>query len=335
MSPRIFPPRIFSGIQPTGELHLGNYLGAVRQWVELQQKYEDCLYCVVDYHAITASYEPETLRQRTLEMARDLLACGIDPQTSTLFVQSHVPEHVELSWIFAAVTAYGELSRMTQFKEKGEQQGFVSVGLFAYPVLQAADILAHRATGVPVGSDQLQHLELARDIARRFNQRFGETFPDTQALFTKATRVMSPADPTRKMSKSLGDKHYIGVFESEESIRRKIRGHVTDVGATPREGEGTIPPGVENLLTLLQAAGPQAEVDEYRAAEREGKLRYSDLKQAVADRLIELLRPIQERRQALRLEDVRAILREGASRAERSARAVLEEVRERIGLFIA
>jgi tryptophanyl-tRNA synthetase len=221
---------------------------------------------------------------------------------------------------------------MTQFKEKGEQQGFVSVGLFAYPVLQAADILAHRATGVPVGADQLQHLELARDIARRFNQRFGETFPDPQAIVTRATRVMSPADPTRKMSKSLGDKHCIGVFEGEEAIRKKIRSHVTDVGAA-REGEGEIPPGVDNLLTLLQAAAPQAEVDAFRAAEREGKLRYSDLKQAVADRVIELLRPIRERREALRLEDVHAVLREGAARAESSARAVLAEARERIGLF--
>jgi tryptophanyl-tRNA synthetase len=166
---RRFPPRILSGIQPTGELTIGNYLGAVRNWVNLQDTDRECFYCVVDYHAITVEYDTEQLAPRTLDMARDLLACGIDPQKSTLFVQSQVPEHLELAWIFASQTAYGELSRMTQFKEKSDRQSFISVGLFTYPVLQAADILAYQATEVPVGEDQLQHLELVRDIARRFN----------------------------------------------------------------------------------------------------------------------------------------------------------------------
>jgi len=330
---RRFPPRILSGIQPTGDLTIGNYLGAVRNWVDLQDTDRECFYCVVDYHAITVDYDTKQLAPRTLAMARDLLACGIDPQKSTLFVQSQVPEHLELAWIFASQAAYGELSRMTQFKEKSERQSFISVGLFTYPVLQAADILAYQATEVPVGEDQLQHLELVRDIARRFNQRFGETFPETKALATKASRVMSPADPTRKMSKSLGEKHYIGVFEPEASVRKKIRSHVTDVGATERTGERDIPPGVVNLLGLLQASGPADLVEQFEEAEKAGKLMYKDLKQAVADNLVELLRPIHERRAALTDDAVRVVLQEGADRARECASAVVRETRDRIGLL--
>jgi tryptophanyl-tRNA synthetase len=330
---RRFRPRILSGIQPTGELTIGNYLGAVRNWVDLQQTDRECFYCVVDYHAITVEYETKQLAPRTLAMARDLLACGIDPQKSTLFVQSQVPQHLELAWIFAAQTAYGELSRMTQFKEKADRQSFISVGLFTYPVLQAADILAYQATEVPVGEDQLQHLELVRDIARRFNQRYGETFPETKALATVASRVMSPADPSRKMSKSLGEKHYIGVFEPETSVRKKIRSHVTDVGETERAGEHDIPPGVENLLGLLRASAPADLVAQFEEAEKAGKLMYKDLKQAVADNLVALLQPIHDRRASLTDSAVRQALQDGGARARECASAVLRETRERIGLL--
>ncbi len=329
---RQFPTRVFSGIQPTGELTLGNYLGAVKRWVELQELHSDCTWCVVDYHAITAGHEPERLRARTHEMVRDLLACGIDPVRGAIFVQSQSPEHLELAWIFAAVTAYGELQRMTQFKEKGDRQPFVSVGLFAYPVLQAADILAHKATLVPVGDDQLQHLELTREIAHRFNQRFGETFPLTEAVIGQSARVMSPADPERKMSKSLGDKHYIGVFEDEASIRRKIKGHVTDTGATKREN-GEIPPGVANLLMLLEASGAADAAQAFRDEERSGKLMYRDLKEAVADGLVEMLKPIQSRRLTLDDSQVRDVLADGGARARRTARATLEEARAHLGLL--
>jgi tryptophanyl-tRNA synthetase len=328
-----FPPRVLSGIQPTGEMTIGNYLGAVRNWVALQDTDYECFYCVVDYHAITVEYDPKVLRRRTLEMTRDLLACGIDPGRSTLFVQSDVPEHVELAWIFAAQTAYGELSRMTQFKEKSEQHSFLSAGLFTYPILQAADILAYQATGVPVGEDQLQHLELVRDIARRFNQRFGTLFPETKALLNQAPRIMSPADPTRKMSKSLGPKHYIGVFEDEASILKKIRSHVTDVGATERTDDSGIPPGVANLLLLLDAAAPPEIAARFREDEKAGRLMYRDLKQAVADNLVELLRPIRERRETLTDDDVREVLRKGGERARTIARGVLDRARQRIGLI--
>ena len=328
-----FAPRVLSGIQPTGEMTIGNYFGAARNWVALQETQYECFYCVVDYHAITMEYEPKELRRRTLEMARDLLACGIDPGRSTLFVQSQVPEHLELSWILAAQTAYGELSRMTQFKEKSEQQSFLSAGLFTYPVLQAADILAYQATGVPVGEDQLQHLELVRDIARRFNQRFGTLFPETQALLTPAPRIMSPTDPTRKMSKSLGPKHYIGVFEDESAIRKKIRSHVTDVGAAERDDDSAIPPGVANLLVLLDASAPPEVAARFREDEKAGRLMYKDLKQAVADHLVEALRPIRERRDALTDDDVREVLRGGRDHARSVARGVLDRARKRIGLI--
>jgi tryptophanyl-tRNA synthetase len=329
-STRAYAPRILSGIQPSGELTLGNYFGAIRNWVELQDSDSECFYCVVDYHAITVEHDPEELKRRTLGMAQDLLACGVDPERSTLFIQSQVPEHAELAWILSAAAAYGDLTRMTQFKEKGEKQVFVSVGLFTYPVLQAADILSYQATGVPVGEDQIQHLEFARGIARRFNQRFGEMFPETEPLVTKGSKIMSPADPTRKMSKSLGPKHYIGVFEEEKSFRKKLKSHVTDTGGAPREGETS--PGVANLLTLLSAVAPEEVTRGFQEQDKAGTLRYGELKPAVADHLLEHLGPIRERREALKEADALDILREGTRRAQAVARDVLDEARDRIGI---
>ncbi len=322
-------PVVLSGIQPTGTLHIGNYFGAVKNYVALQDHYE-CFYSIVDYHAITVEHDPEELRKNTIEMARDLLACGLDPQKCTLFVQSQVPEHTELAWILSAVTSYGDLQRMTQFKEKGETQEFVSCGLFTYPVLQAADILIYKASKVPVGEDQIQHIELARRIARRFNSRFGELFPEPDALLTEAPRIMSPADPTRKMSKSLGPKHYIALTEPEESIREKIKTAVTDIG--PRTDATEKSPGVANLFLLLKLTAPKEVYEQFEADYAKGTLKYEPLKRAVADYLIKTLEPIRARRAQLKESEVREVLYEGAKRARAVARKTLEEARERIGV---
>lgn len=323
--------RIFSGIQPTGVLHLGNYFGAIKQWVELQTDENFCIYCIVDYHALTnEETRPELLRKNRRELALDLLACGIDPERSILFVQSDVPEHTELCWILGCVTSFGDLTRMTQFKEKAKNKEFVNGGLFYYPVLQAADILLYLADHVPVGEDQLQHLELARRIARRFNWRFGELFPEPEPILGKAPRLMSLADPSRKMSKSYGPDHYIGLMEPEEEIWRKIRTAVTDVGLTPGQA---MSPGVANLFTLLELVGPAEVVEEFRRAHAAGKLLYRDLKETLFTYLMRTLRPIRERRQELEEKaDLEEILAVGADKARKIAREVLKEVRARAGL---
>lgn len=323
------PAIVFSGLQPTGTLHIGNYFGAVQNFVKLQTHYQ-CYYAIVDYHAITVEHDPQELRKNTLEMGLDLLACGLDPQRCVLFVQSQVPEHTELAWILSAVTSYGDLQRMTQFKEKGETQEFVSCGLFTYPVLQAADILAYKASKVPVGEDQVQHIELTRRIARRFNARFGETFPEPEVLLTEALRIMSPAEPTRKMSKSLGPKHYIAITEPEDTIREKIKTAVTDVG--PRTETQEKSPGVANLFLLLRLTAPKEIYDQFEADYARGVLKYEPLKRAVANYLVKTLEPIRARRAMLKESHVREILHEGARKARAVARQTLAEVRERIGV---
>lgn len=322
--------RIFSGIQPTGVLHIGNYFGAVKQWVDLQEGNE-CIYCIVDYHALTnESADPERLRRDKESLALDLLACGIDPERSILFVQSDVPEHTELCWILGCVTSYGDLTRMTQFKQKAREQEFVNAGLFYYPVLQAADILLYLADHVPVGEDQLQHLELSRRIARRFNSRFGRLFPEPQPILSKGARIMSFADPTRKMSKSYGPDHYIGIMEPEEEIWRKVRTAVTDVGLTPGQ---EMSPGVANLFTVLELVAPEELVEELRREHREGRLLYRHLKEVLFRHLMETLRPIRERRRELEERaDVREVLAHGAERARGIAREVIARARELTGL---
>lgn len=333
------PARVFSGIQPSGELHLGNYFGAILNWVELQEEY-DCFYCVVDYHAVTdlmgrdasiADLAPEeSLSARTLRMAGDLLACGIDPERSILFVQSHVPEHTELAWVFSCVASYGDLTRMTQFKDKADRSSYVNVGLFSYPVLQAADILLYRASRVPVGEDQVQHLELARRIGRRFNSIVGEDyFPEVEPLLTEGKRIMSLADPGQKMSKSLGPKHYVGLMEEPDSVWKKIRSAVTDTGLEPGE---EMSPGVENLFGLLRLSAPEELVDDFYQQHVAGKLRYGDLKAAVRDHLTERLRPVQERRAALSDGHIREILAAGRDRARKLARRTMQEVRAYVGV---
>jgi len=335
--------RVFSGIQPTAVITIGNYFGAVENWVRLQDEYE-CTYCVVDLHAMTRPYEPEALRQATRDMFVSLLAAGLDPDRCTVFVQSTVPEHTELCWVLVTLASVGDLSRMTQFKEKsGKPDGdegedaddgeFVSSGLLFYPVLQAADILAHRAHYVPVGQDQSQHLELSRGLARRFNSRFGDVFPEPETLVTAVPKVLSTADPTKKMSKSLGHKHFIGLFEDEESVRQKVRSAVTDSGDTP---DGEVSPGIENLLTLLSACGRQEAADTMRADYLEGTLRYVDLKGETADALVELTTGMRARRdEILRQEsDLEGRIFDMAAKARSMASETLAMVREKAGFTI-
>jgi len=327
--------RIFSGAQPTGTLHIGNYFGAVRNWATLQDDHE-CIYCVVDYHAITEpdDVNPQKLRAASHTMALDLMACGIDPERSILFVQSAVPEHAELAWILGCVTSYGDLARMTQFKDKSAKAQFVSAGLFNYPVLQAADILLYRADGVPVGEDQVQHLELSRRIARRFNAYFGELFPEPEPIVGKGARIVSLADPTRKMSKSDGEPHYVGVMENEDSIRKKIRSAVTDVGLTPGE---EMSPGVANLFEILDLStalsGETPLSDNLRADFEAGNLMYAHLKDVAFEQLMRVIRPIQERRAELEASGkVGEILAAGAEKARAIAHETMRAVRERVGL---
>jgi len=325
--------RIFSGIQPTGDLHLGNYFGAVQNWVALQDRHDECIYCVVDYHAITGGVDAEELPARTLRLAGDLLACGIDSQRSILFVQSHVPEHTELAWVLNAFAAYGDLTRMTQFKDKSERSKHVNMGLFGYPVLQAADILLYLADGVPVGEDQSQHLELTRGIARRFNQVVGEElFPEVQTILSPGKRIMSLVDPASKMSKSLGDKHYIGLMEPAKRVGKKIRSAVTDTGG---EETDELSPGVANLIGLLRLGGNTEQADEFHQAALAGDLLYGHLKVAVADHIVDLLTPIRERREQLTDDEVRDVLAAGAVRARELAQATMERVRRLIGVGAA
>lgn len=324
---------VLSCVQPTAELHIGNYFGAIQNWVRLQNEGRSCIYGVVDLHAMTVPYVPSQLRGTTEGMFLDLLACGLDPERTLLFVQSLVPEHAELAWILGCVTAFGELRRMTQFKDKRAfvldtaDESFVSAGLFTYPILQAADILIYRAKFVPVGRDQQQHLELARDIARRFNERFGTDYLlPPEPLFTETPKIASFADPTKKMSKSLGPKHYIGLFEDEASIRKKVQGAVTDTGT------GGISPGVTNLFQILRAcAAPEAE--DLDAAHREHRLKYVDLKRAVADALVNLTGGFRKRRaELLETTTVGELASELSARVRVIAREHLNVIRGLAGL---
>ncbi len=319
--------RVFSGIQPSGAIHLGNYGGAIKNWVLLQEQTE-CFYCIVDYHAMTIPYQPGDLRQRVSLAAVDLLACGVDPEKCRLFVQSDVPEHTELAWILSCVAPMGELNRMTQFKEKSERVESVNVGLFTYPILQTADILLYHADTVPVGEDQLQHLEISREIARRFNHTFQPLFPEPKPLLTAAPRIMSLQEPSNKMSKSVpGSAIMLG--DDEDTIRKAIKRAVTGMGEP-----GEIPPGVANLLTLLELCDRNDTAEEFRAAQRDGTIRYGDLKAVLSEALLESLAPIRERREELlaKPEKVRQILGDSAASVRAVARQVLDQTREATGL---
>ncbi len=327
---------ILSGIQPTGKLHFGRYFGAVENWKRLQADY-DCLYMVVNYHAMTMPFTAKKLAENSWDLVFNLLACGIEPKN--LFLQSLVPEHTELGWILSCFTSYGQLSRMTQFKDKSSQneeagqEGFISAGLFTYPALQAADILIYKASLVPVGKDQEQHLELTRNIAQRFNN-FAEKdyFELPEPLYTKVPKVMSTADPSRKMSASLGDKHNIDVFASAEVIRKQIRSAVTDTGEAL---VGSMSPGVENLFSLLDAAG-KAEAHTSLLADYEaGTLRYSDLKEAVAEGLVAISEEIRQRLEVLKTnrKAVKEEIKESSLVIRQRAQSTVKEVKELCGLM--
>jgi tryptophanyl-tRNA synthetase len=323
--------RVLSGIQPTGDIHLGSYLGAVRQWVE-DQHVADSYFCVVDLHALTVPRDPAELRAKTMETALVLVAAGLDPDICTLFVQSHVPQHPYLSWLLECVASMGELRRMTQYKDKtkgGEESA--RVGLFTYPVLQAADILLYDADRVPVGDDQRQHLELCRDVAARFNHRYGDTFVVPEATVPKAgARVMDLQDPTAKMSKSTeNQKGVIYVLDEPDAVERKVRRAVTDPGAQMRF-DPVHKPGVSNLLTILGAINgedPEALVDRFPD--------YASLKSDVTDAVVELLRPIRERYLELATdpEGAEGVLVQGAAKAERVAAATLVRAQDAMGLY--
>jgi tryptophanyl-tRNA synthetase len=323
-------PRIFSGIQPSGELHIGNYLGAVKNWVHLQRVHPS-IFCIVDYHAITIPYEPEQLRVRRRDMAVSLLAAGIDPDVATLFVQSAVPEHTELAWIFNTITPLGELERQTQFKEKAQRQESVAAGLLNYPVLQAADILLYRADRVPVGEDQVQHLELSRVIARRWNAQFGrgeDFFPEPQPLLTPARRIMG-LDGQAKMSKSLGNT--VGLLEEPDEIWAKLRPAVTDPKRVKRSDPGT--PEVCNIYHLHQAFSRSDLVDTVATNCRTAGWGCIDCKRALFESINSELTPIRRRAHELREQPERVdeSLDDGARRAGKLAAETMGEVRDRMG----
>jgi tryptophanyl-tRNA synthetase len=327
---------VLSAIQPTGDMHLGNYFGAVKNWVDLQEKYK-CFYGVVDYHAMTMPYQVSKLRTNTWDLITNLVAVGVKPEN--LFIQSLVPEHTELGWIFNCFCSYGQLTRMTQFKDKSVQvnettkESFISVGLLDYPVLQTADILIYKADYVPVGKDQEQHLELARDIAQRFNTQVGkEYFVLPEPLYTDTPKIRSTADPTKKMSKSAGEKHYINVFADEATIRRQIKSAVTDSGDTP---QGMMAEGVQNLFELIKASGWSTEHDHLMSDYNSGSLKYVDLKHVAADALVQLILPFTEKKKELNADKkhLKDQIKQSSSEVRKVAQQTMKEVKELVGLL--
>lgn len=324
--------RIFSGVQPSGELHIGNWLGAVRNWVRLQDEHE-CLFCIVDLHALTGKYEAETLTRRTRDMAIGLLASGIDPARSLLFVQSHVPAHSELQWLLNTVTPIGALERMTQFKDKSDQMESVPAGLFNYPILMAADILLYRAGLVPVGEDQLQHLELAREVARKWNARFGggsDFFPEPQPLLTEAKRIVG-LDGQAKMSKSLGNT--IGITESPEEIWQKLRPAKTDPARVHKTDPGT--PEICNIYDLHKYFSPPETVTLVAENCRGARWGCIECKRVLAENMSATLEPIRARAKDLMAAPatVAQTLADGAEKARDLARGTMEIARDKMGLL--
>lgn len=328
---------VLSCIQPTGYMHLGNYFGAVQNWVRLQEQYR-CFFGVVDYHAMTMPYDVQKLRNNTWELIINLLASGV--RKENLFVQSMVPEHAELAWILNCYASYGQLGRMTQFKDKSTNRDnsnddFISVGLFTYPVLQAADILVYRAKYVPIGKDQEQHLELVRDIALRFNNLVGkEYFHLPEALYTETPKIRSTADPARKMSKSAGEKHYIDLFADESTLRRQIKSAVTDTG---EKNDGAMSEGVENLFLLIKASGNNVGYDELMKEYIAGQLKYSDLKQITADSLWNIMLPLKDKKAALNADKktIKDEIKHSSAEIRKTAHETLREVKDLVGLLNA
>jgi tryptophanyl-tRNA synthetase len=330
--------RVFSGIQPTGAKHLGNYSGGFRQYVATQDRAHEsggaAFFCIVDMHSITVAYDPAELRESTLSLAAILFASGLDPDRSVVFVQSHVTAHAEAAWMLSSAASMGELRRMTQFKDKSEQQEFVSVGLFTYPVLMAGDILLYQTDAVPVGEDQRQHLELARDIAERFNSRYGETFRLPDAIIPEVGgRIMDLQEPTKKMSTTGGtEQGTVFVLDAPETIQRKFKTAVTDSGRDVRRGPGK--EGISNLIEIL-AIATGSEPDEIES--RYDGQGYGQFKADVAEAVIELLAPVKRRYEELRADsaELERLLRVGAEKAAAEAAPTLARMYERMGFVRA
>lgn len=325
--------KIFSGIQPTNIVHIGNYLGAIKNWVELQNKADETIFCIVDLHAITVSQDPKQLQDNILKMAALYIACGIDTKESTIFVQSSRPEHTELAWILNCHATMGELQRMTQFKEKSEGQSNYSAGLFNYPTLMAADILIYNATHVPVGEDQKQHIELTRDLAEKINKKYGQIFTVPEPIIKKQTaRIMALDDPSKKMSKSAPSAYsYISLTDDTDAIREKIKRAMTDSGDEIRADKDK--PAITNLLTIFSGFSDRPIED----IEKEYKnKKYSEFKSDLAELLIEKITPIREKYEKL-LENpdkLKAILESGSEDLKNEAQATLSKVKSKIGLGI-
>jgi tryptophanyl-tRNA synthetase len=321
--------RIFSGIQPTGEKHLGNLIGGFRQYAATQEQ-GDAYFCIVDLHSVTTDYEPADLHGRTLDLYAMLVATGLDPQRSTVFAQSHVTAHAEAAWLLSAVTSYGQLGRMTQFKDKSDRRDFVSAGLFTYPVLMAGDILLYQADIVPIGDDQRQHLELARDVAERFNTRFGETFTVPRGVYPEVgARIMDLQEPTRKMSTTGGTSQgTIGMLDGPDAVRKKFRSAVTDSGREVRRADDK--PGVSNLIDIFSVASgrPPEEIEA-----QYGDSGYGQFKQDVGDAVVGLLAPVQERYAELRADEpeLLRLLQLGADKAREASAPTLDAMMRRMG----
>lgn len=323
--------RIFSGVQPTGIIHIGNYLGALKQWVELQDKNE-CIFCIVDLHALTAPYDPKNLQSLITEKVIAYLAAGINPEKSTIFVQSQVKEHAELMWLLSTVTPLGDLSRMTQYKDKAKRfKQNLNAGLLNYPILMAADILLYQTDLVPVGEDQVQHVELARTIAKKFNQTFGNTFKIPESKIPKiGARIMSLREPTKKMSKSDPKETYIGLFDEPEEIKAKIARAVTDTGKSIKY-DLKAKPGISNLLTIYSLFSGKT------IAELEKKFKgkgYADFKKSLAELLVSSLEPFRKKRKELLSREVyvKEILNQGEDKARIIAQSTMRDVRKKMGL---
>ena len=323
--------RIFSGIQPTGQIHIGNYLGALKQWVELQEK-ADCVFCIVDLHALTVPYDPKKLRESIIEKAVAYLAAGINPEKSIIFVQSEIKEHTELCWLLNTVTPVGDLERMTQYKEKSKKfKANLNAGLLNYPILMAADILLYQTDVVPVGEDQNQHVELARTIARRFNQKFGQTFKVPEVKLAKSgAKIMSLQNPEKKMSKTDGSESYVGLFDEPEVIKQKIMRAVTDTGKIVKY-DLKKKAGISNLLTIYSLLSDKPIKDIEKKFKNKG---YSDFKKSLAELTINYLEPLRRKRKELLSREVyvKEILKQGERKAQTIAQSTMQEVRKRMGL---
>jgi len=321
--------RVFSGVAPSGVLHIGNYLGAVKNWVQMQEEY-DCVFCVVDLHAMTVPQDPEKLRQKTLEVAKTYLAAGINPERSIVFIQSHVKEHSELCWILNTIAKIPEMERMTQFKDKAkEHKKDVNIGLFDYPVLMAADILLYQTDAVPVGDDQRQHVELTQALAERFNNHFGETFIIPRAIIKKeGARVMGLDDPAKKMSKSAQSVYnYIALTDSSDTIREKIKKAVTDSGKDIISGADK--PALTNLLTIYSLLSGKPINDIENEYQGQG---YARFKSGLAEVIVDFLKPFQEKYNSLDDKEVLNILEQGAQKAQKIAGQTMTEVKKKVGL---